>query len=424
MMFDRANSNEMSEKIIRVLLIEDNPGDARLVKEALLELKPRLQVSLEHVSRLSDGLACLARLEVDAILLDLSLPDSNGPETFYRLQAQASQIPVILLTGLDDEELAQTLMRAGAQDYLLKGEVDGRILMRAIRYAIERKLSADSLRASEERYRTLVEQASDGIYTADAAGFFLDVNTSGCDLLGYSRAELLKMNMRELAVPGSPPRMRSMTSDLSAGQVAMLEYELQRKDGTQLQVEISAKRLQDGRRQGIVRDITERRQMDERLQNALQLLQFHVENSPLAWIEFDSQYHILQWSERASQIFGWSAEEVLGKGVDDFRWVYEEDSRLVDHHIESMLGVRRVSSTMTNRNYRKDGTVIVCEWFTSAKFDQAGGLISVQSLVLDITERQQAELARRESEVFGQAILNNSPIGISVRPPGAFSDCQ
>ena len=121
----------------RVLLIEDNPGDARLIWEMLAEVKGS-PVDLKYADRLSSGLERLAEGGIDVILLDLSLPDSEGLDTFAQVHARAPQVPIIVLTGLDDESLAVKAVREGAQDYLVKGQVDGRLLVRAIRYAIER----------------------------------------------------------------------------------------------------------------------------------------------------------------------------------------------------------------------------------------------------------------------------------------------
>ncbi|HEY3232649.1 MAG TPA: PAS domain S-box protein, partial [Roseiflexaceae bacterium] len=128
----------MSDKRINILLIEDNAGDARLISEMLSEAK-RPQFDLERVDRLSAGLPRLAAGGVDVVLLDLSLPDSQGFETFVKLHGQDSGVPILVLTGLDDETIAIGAMQEGAQDYLVKGQVTGSMLARAIRYAIERK---------------------------------------------------------------------------------------------------------------------------------------------------------------------------------------------------------------------------------------------------------------------------------------------
>jgi len=128
----------MIDRQIKVLLIEDNPGDARLIKEMLSEVNGAL-FDLETADRLSDGLTRIQKGGIDAVLLDLGLPDSAGLDTFEMVYDQAPEVPVVMLTGLDDTELALEGVRMGAQDYLVKDRVDGDLLARTLRYAIERK---------------------------------------------------------------------------------------------------------------------------------------------------------------------------------------------------------------------------------------------------------------------------------------------
>ncbi|MDM7913190.1 MAG: ATP-binding protein, partial [Methanotrichaceae archaeon] len=148
----------MSVEPIRVLLIEDNPGDARLIQELLAEVT-FATFDLKIAGRLSKGIEMLAESDgVDAVLLDLSLPDSSGFETFSRIHAQVPRIPIIMLTGNDDEALALKAVQEGAQDYLIKGQVNGQLLARSIRYAIERKRVDEALVAEvAEHERTALE---------------------------------------------------------------------------------------------------------------------------------------------------------------------------------------------------------------------------------------------------------------------------
>ena len=119
---------------IRVLLVEDNPGDARLFTE-LLRGAGASDLKMVQVDRLAAALDRLNRDPFDVMLLDLSLPDASGLDTLVRAHAQAPKIPIVVLTGHDDEALAVRAVRAGAQDYLVKGHVDGELLVRSIRYA-------------------------------------------------------------------------------------------------------------------------------------------------------------------------------------------------------------------------------------------------------------------------------------------------
>src|SRR5271169_5452947 len=120
---------------MHVLLIEDNPGDARLIVEMLKEADGD-GFTLECVARLSVGLEKLTSYPADVVLLDLTLPDSSGLETFVRFQAKFPMLPVVILTGLNDEETAVQAAQAGAQDYFVKGTIEGPALGRALRYAI------------------------------------------------------------------------------------------------------------------------------------------------------------------------------------------------------------------------------------------------------------------------------------------------
>jgi PAS domain S-box-containing protein len=121
----------------RVLLIEDNPGDVRLISEMLQEVKERKTI-FEHSGTLTQGLQALSKNEFNILLLDLNLPDSKGFDTYVKVYTQYPQIPIIILTGTNDEELAMKSVRTGAQDYLIKGQIDSMLLSRSISYAIER----------------------------------------------------------------------------------------------------------------------------------------------------------------------------------------------------------------------------------------------------------------------------------------------
>ncbi len=127
---------------IKVLLIEDNPADAAFIEEMLAEAKD-VSFDLEWKDRLSIGLERIAKKGIDVVLLDLNLPDSKGFNTFTRMLSQAPEIPIVVLTGLDDETLAMRAVRTGAQDYLIKKYVNSNLLVRTIRYAIARRMGEE-----------------------------------------------------------------------------------------------------------------------------------------------------------------------------------------------------------------------------------------------------------------------------------------
>ncbi len=128
----------MNPPPINIVLVEDNPGDARLIRELLNDVKGG-HYQLSHVDRLSKGTEHIKSGPVDVVLLDLGLPDCSGLDGLTTVKGIAEKVPIVVLTGLDDEAVAVAAVQTGAQDYLVKGQVDGNLLWRSIRYAIERK---------------------------------------------------------------------------------------------------------------------------------------------------------------------------------------------------------------------------------------------------------------------------------------------
>ncbi len=258
------------ERHLRALIVEDNPADANLIREMLSQRRD-LSLSLEQASRLSQGLECLRGNKLDLVLLDLSLPDSRGFETFSRTQAEAPDIPIIVLTGLDDRNLAVKAVREGAQDYLVKGHVSGELLSRSIRYAVERKGAEEALRASEERYRQLVENATDIIYSHDLVGNITSANAAGARVFGYEVADLPNLTVWDLVDPDHVPQAEQMIQDQLAGDGHSAPYELltRSKDGAPIWIEVNPRLIQRPNAppeiQGVARDITERKEMEEQL---------------------------------------------------------------------------------------------------------------------------------------------------------------
>ncbi len=136
----------------RILLIEDNPGDARLIQEMLRET-PGEGFELTHADCLATGLSCLDKAAFDLVLLDLTLPDSQGIDTFIKIHDHTLEIPVVVFTGAQNEITAIQTVRAGAQDYLVKGDIDAKLLVRSIRYAVERQGLLIALEQERQKQR-------------------------------------------------------------------------------------------------------------------------------------------------------------------------------------------------------------------------------------------------------------------------------
>ncbi len=186
----------MNDKKQKVLLIEDSPAVARLIRKMLTSERYAL-FDLEVASKLSSGLERLADGGIDAVLLDLGLPDSQGLDTLGRVCAEAPGMPVVVLTGLDDEKLGFQAVKMGAQDYLVKGQVNSNLLARSVRYAIERQRLQDierktrHLQKSEVRLRTIINGNADGIIVVDRDGVVCFVNQAAESLIDRKAEELV-----------------------------------------------------------------------------------------------------------------------------------------------------------------------------------------------------------------------------------------
>jgi PAS domain S-box-containing protein len=181
------------------------------------------------------------------------------------------------------------------------------------------------------------------------------------------------------------------------------EFSLVFNDGTTRDVVGYGTPLRDaqGRPRGAIHvlvDITERKRAEEQLRQAHERLTYHTQNTPLAVIEFDAELQVCAWSDGAQRVFGWEASEVLGRRIFDIPWVLEEDRPAIEQVAAGLRTGRTRRSVSANRNVRKDGKVIWCEWYNSSLTDASGKMQSIQSLVLEVTERREAEQALQRSE--------------------------
>jgi PAS domain S-box-containing protein len=262
----------MNKKIIKILLVEDNPGDALIIKEMLSEIYNN-HFDLVHFKRLDDGVKHVKE-DFDIMLLDLNLPDSEGIETFNTMNKYAPELPIIILTGLLDEDLAINIVSEGAQDYLVKGQIDKQLLSRSIKYSIERKNIEIDLRNSEEKYRLMVEKIESGLFLINNKNELNYINRQMSDMLGYRTDEMLNQDVFTFIKKSCWEVFKKhlKVNDRGIGQT----YELQfiNKDGSPLWVLMSTSPLHKvtGEYIGaisIMTDITARKGMEKSIMDAM-----------------------------------------------------------------------------------------------------------------------------------------------------------
>src|SRR5665647_765908 len=175
----------MDEKV-DILLIEDNLGDADLIEE-MLEESADFPYELKNVETLKEGLSLLKERPFNIIMTDLRLPDSDGINTFLDIHAKTSRIPIIILTALNDEKIGIDAVKKGAQDYLVKGQVDGRLLKRSIQYSIQRKKAEEKIQS----LANIVESSNDAFITKSIDGIITSWNKGAEQIYGYSAEEIM-----------------------------------------------------------------------------------------------------------------------------------------------------------------------------------------------------------------------------------------
>ena len=216
----------MIDKQIKVLLIEDNPTDARLIQK-MAEEKSWASFDLTCVDKLQAGLKHLANGSADIVLLDLDLPDSKGLGTFIKVHAQEAEVPVVVLTGLEDEKIGLEAVQKGAQDFLVKGQVDGDLLIRAMRYAIERQQAEEELRRSEEKNRSLLIAIPDIMFRLNKEGIFLEFITAKNFPLWMNASEFVGKNVQDVLDKKISKRfMKCLKQAAKTGDTQILQYQL------------------------------------------------------------------------------------------------------------------------------------------------------------------------------------------------------
>ncbi|MBI4292337.1 MAG: PAS domain S-box protein [Betaproteobacteria bacterium] len=265
----------------------------------------------------------------------------------------------------------------------------------------DRNKAEGSLRRSEEQYRAFFELAAVGLAQADLpGGRLVRVNDRYCEIVGYSRAEVLGMTIFDLTHPEDRERNARRARRLFAGEVASLNFEkrILRKDGTTVWVLVNATLPRDTASHpkqsvAVYLDITGRKQAEEESRLSRQRLALHVQQTPLAVIEFDVDGRVRDWNPAAFRLFGYSREEAIGQ-----HWSFIlPESRTGSSENALQSAVTQHGSRSSNENRTRDGRTLSCEWFNTPLVDPDGKTIGVASLVMDVTERKRFEAALERS---------------------------
>lgn len=427
-----ARTNQPPREAIRVLLIEDNDGDARLIRENLTSTRGA-QFELERVERLSAARERLAGGGIDAILLDLTLPDGSGLDTFFQVRACAPHLPITILSGFDDEDVAIHAVREGAQDYLIKGQVNRTLLVRALRYAIERNRSEEALRRKEADLLSLLENSEDRVWAVDSQYRLIIGNAAfrqgivaglgrtlepGASVLTdglpkgvaaawqghYDRALQGESFAIEAAAQFSPaPRfMEYRFTPIRVGDPIVGVTVAGRDITERKRAEDEIHRLNQGLEQRVRErtaqltatneqleaEAAERRRIEAALRASESRLRLLIEQANDAIFVENEEDEILDVNTRACEMLGYSRAELLALKVPDL--MPPEIRGVLGQVVKGELATGQVFETV---DLHKDGTRIPLEISTQRIVGVSGNL--VLAIARDITQRKQAEAALR-----------------------------
>jgi PAS domain S-box-containing protein len=260
--------------VLRVLLAEDDEDDFIIVSGFLKEIRdPRFDIDWAPTYEAAEEQVC--QNQHDLYLFDYRLGAKNGLDLLKVAQQHGCVVPIIMLTGQGLDGTDVQAVRAGAADYLVKGQFDAQLLGRSIRYSIERKSAETALRVSEERYRDWIENANDMVFTHDWQGNLTAVNGATELITGYSRTELIGMSLADLLTPESATTLEEMrVSKMSGERTGAYEFTLRSKNGSTVVIEVNSRLIGDGQKpvefQSIGRDITERKAAERKLREYAQ----------------------------------------------------------------------------------------------------------------------------------------------------------
>lgn len=385
-------------KTLKILFAEDNPIDAELVLRQL-----RRDGFTVEVTRVDNEEAFSAGIHdgLDLILSDYDLGTFNGLRALEILKERGLDVPFILISGTIGEDLAVEAIKMGASDYLLKDRLVrlGTAVTQSImegRLRRERRQAEVALAVSESRYRLLVEQASDGIFTVSTEGRYTDVNARGLEMVKYGRDEFLKLYLGDLIAKEDEPRLMEEITALRSGETRVSDFKIRRSDGSWFSAEISARALPDGQLLGIVRDLTERRRSEQALRESEERFRQLAENINEVFLMTDPiGGEVLYVSPAYQTIWGRSPESLRNWPSDWLEAVYTEDRDRVAGAIDLQMGG---GYHEIYRILRPDGSF---RWVRDRAFpikNAEGKVYRVVSTAEDITEWRKLEEQFRQAQ--------------------------
>jgi len=404
---------------IRVLQVDDDEIDVRLVKRALSKCTKPAKFTVESVCCLADALTLFKTKEFDVVLLDLGLPDSNGIETVKSVCKVIPNTPIVVLTGLENEETGLEAIKSGASDYLVKGPAMETSLVRTALYAIERKKVAETLHESQQMLQLVMNGIPQAIFWKDRDLVYLGCNPVFARHAGLSSPEEVvgKTDYDLCWRKEEAEHFRKFDSrvmETNSGEYHIMEPQLQ-ADGKQAWLDTNKVPLHDSEGNvvgllGTYEDVTERREAERACQIAEERYRTIFENSAVAITMADENERIISWNKFTETMLGMTKDDLFLKAIKtlypDGEWdkirTHEVRQKGMQHHLETQM-------------VKKDGEIIDVDVSLSVLKDPEGRVTGSIGVIRDITERKEADKKMKEAmELKSQFI---STVSHELRTP-------
>ncbi|MFW6333877.1 MAG: PAS domain S-box protein [Desulfosalsimonas sp.] len=410
---DKSTSSQpLSMDSMTILLIEDNEDDAVFLMELLAQTDPSEKFRLIHCRSLSDGLSESDGTHADMILLDLGLPECSGLESLHRVLAVYTEIPIVVLSGLADKSTAIEAMREGAQDYLVKGQIQSESLWRCIHYAFERhrlknqiKQHAKKAQAAEERFRSLIELNVDGMVILDADNRIRLANRAAEHFFGSPADTLVG---RPFDYSGFSSERNEISFNPPGGEVvaecrsAPISWEGDEASLISIRDITERKRAQDALERLNTELNTRVRQRTAELAEAEEILRNAFDFSPIGMALAAESGRFLNLNAELCRILGYAKEELLTKTFQEI--IHPDDCEANLSNMRQMLAGEIGSCDVKTRCLHKDGSLVWAQLNASLARDSSGQPLFFIAQIQDITGRKRAEEERQKL----QAQLNQA----------------
>lgn len=428
----------MNDAALHVLLVEDNPDDARLI-EAALAHQGGATYQIEKAERLSDALDCLGKSSFDIVLLDLSLSDGQGIAVFEQVSRLAANALILILSSADDEEVARLAVQNGADDYLVKGLVDAHWLPRTLRYLIERRTTRQALTLSEARFRAMSDASPLGIFVSDIHGECVYTNAAYHKISGLNLEQTLGTNWSMAIHPDDRRRVLLEWRAAALGEAEFTsEARFLRPDGSIVWARLNAAAMLDGRQARghvqTVEDISERKASEDALFEEKERAQVTLNSIGDAVLTTNLPGNVTYLNQVAEMMTGWSLEKAIGRPLSEvFRIVDGTTREVAPNPAQRAISENRTVGLAANSILlRRDGVESAIEDSAAPIHNRDGQVAGAVIVFHDVSESRamalkmahlaqhdfltglpnRALLTERLSRAIGQARRHSKRVGM------------